>query len=88
MQAGAVLVVRVGLARFPEGGDGLVALAELLADFAEREPGRGEIRRELERLCQQVGGGGQVALELEVAGEFEAAVGDEIAGGQEQAKGP
>ncbi len=83
MQAGAVLVLRVGLARFPECGDGLVALTEFLAEFAEREPRGCEIGRELERLLQQVGGGGQVALELEVARELEAAVGPEVAGGLE-----
>ena len=60
-------------------------LAELLADFAEREPGRGEIRRQLDRLLQQVGGGGEIALQLQVAREIIAAVGNEIAGGQEQA---
>ncbi|MGY3362617.1 hypothetical protein ACVWZK_009280 [Bradyrhizobium sp. GM0.4] len=87
MQMSAMLIARVGLARFAKGRNGLVALAELRADFAEREPGRGEIRRNLDGLLQQVGGGRQIALELEVARELEAAVGHEIAGGQEQAQG-
>ncbi|MEY9187243.1 hypothetical protein ABH987_000871 [Bradyrhizobium ottawaense] len=86
MQASAVLVLGIGPPRFSKCGDRLVALAELLTDFAEREPGRGEVRRELDRLLYEVSGGGQIALELEVACELEAAVGDEIAGSLEQAE--
>ena len=80
-------VAGIGRARLPKRRDRRVVLAELLADFAEREPGRGEIRRELDRLLQQIGGGGQIALQLQVAREFEPAVGDQIAGGQKQARG-
>ena len=40
-----------------------------------------------DRLQQQVGGGDQIALQLQIAGEFEPAVGNHIAGGQEQARG-
>ena len=87
MQAGAVAIVGIGRARLAERRDRGLALAELLADFAEREPGRGKIRRELGRLQQQVGGGGEIALQLQIAREFEAAVGNQIAGGQEQARG-
>ena len=83
MQVGAVLIARIGLARFSKGRDGLVALAELGANFAEREPGRDEVRRKLDRLLQQVGRGRQIALELEVARELETAVGHQIAGGLE-----
>ena len=42
-----------------------------------------EIRRQLDRLQQQIGGGRQIALQLQVARELEAAVGHQIAGGQE-----
>ena len=87
VQAGAVAIVGIGGARLAKRLDRRVALAELLADFAEREPGRGEIRRELDGLHQQIGGGRQVALQLQIARKFEAAVGDQIAGGQEQARG-
>ncbi|MEY9125065.1 hypothetical protein ABIA09_004627 [Bradyrhizobium yuanmingense] len=86
VQAGAVLVPGVASPGFTKGRDGLVALAELLTDLAEREPGRGEIRCKLDRLLQEVGRGGKVALELEIARELETAVGHEIAGGQEQAE--
>ncbi len=76
-------VVGIGGARFAKRRDRRVAFAELFADFAEREPGRGEVRCELDRLLQQIGGGGQVALQLQIAGKFEAAVGEQIAGRQE-----
>ena len=80
-------VVGIGGARLPEGRDRRIALAELFADFAEREPGRGKAGREFGRLQQQIGGGGKIALELQVARKFEPAVGNQIAGGQEQARG-
>ena len=82
-QAGAVAVVRVGVARPAKRRDRRIALAELFANLAEREPGRGKARREFDRLQQQIGGGGEIALQLQVAGEFEPAVGHQIAGGQE-----
>ena len=80
-------IIGIGLARPAKGGYRALALAEPLTDFAECEPGRGEVRRQLHRLCQQVGSSAQVALQLQVAREFEATVGDQIAGGQEQARG-
>ena len=86
-QTGAVPVQRIGGAGFMERGHRGFALAELLADFAEREPGRGEFRRELNGLLQQVGRSRQIAAQLQVAREIIAAVGNEIAGGQEQAGG-
>ena len=43
----------------------------------------GKIRRQFDRLQQQIGGGGQIALQLQVARKLEAAVGHQIAGGQE-----
>ena len=83
----AVAVVGIGDARFAKRRDRRVALAELLANFAEREPGGGKAGRELDGLQQQIGGGDEIALQLQVAREFEPAVGDQIAGGQEQARG-
>ena len=78
---------RVRVARFPEGLDRRIAVAELLPDLAKREPGRGEIRRQFDGLLQQVGRGRQIAAQLQVAREIVAAVGNQIAGGQEQAGG-
>ena len=46
-QAGAVPVVGVGGLRLAKGRDRRIALAELFANFAEREPGRGEVWRKL-----------------------------------------
>ena len=80
-------IVGIGVARLPERRDRRIALAELLANFAEREPGRGKAGREFDRLQQQIGGGDEIALELQVAREIEPPVGNQIAGGQEQARG-
>ena len=44
-----------------------------------------EIRRQLDRLHQKIGGGGQIALQLQIAREIEPAVGHQIAGGEKQA---
>jgi hypothetical protein len=82
-----VAIIRIGCTRPPERRDRLVALLQLLTDFAEGEPRRGEVRRKLGCLLEQVGGGGQIALQLQVAREFEAAVGDQVAGGEKQARG-
>ena len=65
--------------------DGRIMLAELFADIGEREPGGREIRRQLDRLHQQIGGGRQIALQLQIAGKFEPAVGHQIAGGEKKA---
>ena len=73
--------------RLAEGVDGRLALAELFADFAEREPGRGKTGRQFRRLQQQIGRGDKIALELQVAGKIEPAVGHQIAGGEEQSHG-
>ena len=63
-----------------------LALAELFTNGAEREPGRGKVRRKLDRLQQQIGGGGEVAFQLQIAREIEPPVGHQVAGGQEQAR--
>ena len=52
MQARAVAILRVGRPRLRERRDGAVALAQLLAQLAERKPGRGVAGRQLERLHQ------------------------------------
>ncbi len=75
----AVAIVGIGRARFTECRDRRGALAELLADFAEREPGRGKVRRDFDRLLQEIGGRRQIAFQLQVARELEAAVGKQIA---------
>ena len=82
MQTRAVAILRVGRPRLFERRDGAVALAQLLAQLAEREPGRGIAGRQLERLHQQIGGGGEIALGREIARPFEAAVGEQMAGRQ------
>jgi putative mRNA 3-end processing factor len=84
-EPGAMAITDVAGQRFLERCDGRLALAEFFADAAEREPGGCEIRRQLDRLHQQVGGGGQIALQLQVARKFEPAVSHQIAGGQEEA---
>ena len=80
-------IIGICLACPAKGGDRGLAFAKLLTDFAEHEPGRCELRRKLDRLLKEVGGGGKIALQLQVAREFEATVGDQIAGRQEQARG-
>ena len=50
LQPGAVIVLRIGIAGPLEGGDGAGAVAKPVADGAERKPGGGEIRRQLDRL--------------------------------------
>lgn len=85
-QARAVTILRIGIARGTKGRDRRLIPAKLPVDLAEGEPGGGEFRRDLDRLLEQVGGGGQIALQLQVARELEATVGNEIAGGQEQAQ--
>ena len=69
------------------GRNGRIMLAEFFADAGKREPGRGEVRRKLDRLQQQIRGGGQIALQLQVAGELKPAVSHQIAGGEKQSRG-
>ena len=83
---GAVAVVGIAGLGLLKRRDRRIVLAEFFADVAEREPGGGEIRRQLDRLQQQIGGGGQIALQLQIAGKFEPAVGHQIAGGEKQAR--
>src|SRR5437588_11971291 len=80
-------VLGVGVARLAERGDRFIALAELLANVGKREPRRGEARRKLDRLFEQIGGSGEISLELQVARKVEAPIGYQIAGRHEQADG-
>ena len=70
--------------RLAERLAGCAALAQALVEIAEREPGGGEAGRDLDRLRQQVGGGGEIAARGEVARELKPAVGQKVAGGEEQ----
>ena len=76
-------VIEVSGVCLSERRDRRILFAEFLADFAEREPGGDEIRRQFDRLQQKIGGGGQIALQLQVARKLEAAVSHQIAGRQE-----
>src|SRR5580704_15752555 len=87
LQPGAVIVLGVGVARLLESGDSAVAVAELVADGAEREPGRGEAWRQLDRLRQNIGGAGKIALGDVIERPFVAPVGDQVAGGDEERAG-
>jgi putative mRNA 3-end processing factor len=80
-------ILRIGIARPAKRRDGSVPLAEFKLDFTQGEPGRDEARREFHGLAEQVGGSHEVASQLQIARKFETAVGNEIAGGQEQAQG-
>ena len=67
-QAGAVAVIGIGgRSALRNAAIAASRSPSCFADFAEREPGRGEVRRQFRRLQQQIGGGGQIALQLQVA---------------------
>src|SRR6185437_8833154 len=87
MQPGAVPILCIGADRPAERRDRPITLADFLANFAEQEPGRWKIRRQLDSLFEQIGGGDQIALQLQITRKFETAVGDRVAGGQKQADG-
>src|SRR4029077_21207369 len=75
LQAGAVIVIRVGVAGLFERRYGAAPVAELVADGAKREPGGGEGGGNLDGLGQNVGGGDKIAARGLVDGPFVAAVG-------------
>ena len=83
----AMPVVGVGVRALRNAAIAVIALAELLANFSEREPGGGKAGRKLGSLQQQIGGGDKIALQLQIARKIEPPVGNQIAGGQEQARG-
>jgi len=80
-------ILRIDAGRLTERCDRPIALADPFANLAKREPGRRKIRRQLDSLFEQIGGGNQIALQLQITGEFEATVGNQITGRQEQAGG-
>ena len=82
-----MIILGIGIARLLESGNGAVAVAELVADGAEREPGRGEARRQLDGLRQDVGGAGNIALGGMIERPFVAPVGDQVAGGDKERAG-
>ena len=87
LQPRAVIILRIGVARLLESGDRAVAVAELVADGAEREPGRGEARRKLDGLRQDIGGAGKIAARGMVQRPFVAPVGDQVAGRDKERAG-
>ena len=82
-----MVILRIVIARRAQGGDGAVAVAEPVADGAEREPGRCEGRRKFHRLRQDVGRARKIALRGVIERPLVAPVGDQIAGGDEQRAG-
>jgi hypothetical protein len=64
-------ILRIGGARPPKGVRRGVSVAEPRPHLAEREPGRGETGRKLDRLRIEVGGAGKVAALFKVLGELE-----------------
>ncbi len=54
-------------------------IAEHLADFAQRKPGRRECRRGLGCLGEQIGCGGKIPPRRQVAAKPVAPVGDQVA---------
>ena len=82
MQRGTVTILRVGHSCLRECLDSAGAVAQFFAQLAEHKPGRRVTGRKFERLHQQIGGAGKVALGFAVARPFKAAVGDQVAGRQ------
>ena len=80
LQPGAVIVLGIGVAGLAPRGDRPLAVAELVADTTQREPGRGEIGRELDRLAENIGGPHEVAASRVIERPLVAPVGDQIAG--------
>ena len=77
-------VLRIGGRGALERGARTRVVAERLARFAEREPGRREAGDKFRRLQIQVGRSREVALGRVAARHFVAAVGDQVAGSDEQ----
>ena len=80
LQPRAVIVLGVGVARLLPRRDRPCPVAEIVANGAEREPGGGEVGRKLDRLRQDIGGAGEIALRGVIERPLVAAVGDQIAG--------
>jgi hypothetical protein len=84
LQPRAVVILGIGVAGMPKAAMAPLAVAEPVADGAEREPGRGEARRKLDGLRQDIGGAGKIAARGLIERPFVAPVGDQIAGGDEK----
>src|SRR5262245_32777582 len=78
MDRSAMMVRRVCCGRVLESRNCSDAIAEHFTQPAEDEPGRGIAGRQLERLYQQFGGPGEIALCLPIPRPLEAAVGDQV----------
>ena len=83
LHGGTVAILRFGGQRPPERIDRRLVVAEARLDLTEREPGRGEAGRDLDRLRVEIGGAGKIAALFEVLGELETAVGNQVAGRDE-----
>ena len=87
LEPGAEIILGVGVAGLFECRDSAGAVAEPVADGAEREPGGGESRREFHGLREDIGGTGKIAARGMIQRPVVAPVGDEIAGGDEERSG-
>ena len=87
LQAGAVIVLRIGMAGFVERVDRARAIAEAVADGAERKPRGRKAGRLFDGLRKNVRRAGKIAARGMVESPFVAAVGDQIAGRNEKRAG-
>src|SRR6185437_3256713 len=84
LQPRAMVILPVGCAYLFEGRNRSFAIAEPVANGAQRKPSGGKARRQFQRLHQDIGGAGKVATRRMVERPFVAPVGDGVAGGNEQ----
>ena len=87
LQPRAVIILRVGAAHRPKRRHSAVAIAEPVADGAEREPGGGEAGSDLDGLHQNIRCRGKIAVCGELDRGLVTAVADEIAGRYKQRAG-
>ena len=87
LQAGAVIVLRIGMAGFVERVDGARAVAEAVADGAERKPCGRKAGCLFHGLHKNVRRAGKIAARGMVESPFVAAVCDQIAGRNEKRAG-
>ena len=79
MKRGALAITGIDPQRLPECSRRAGTVTELRPCLSQRKPSRCESRRCLDRLREQVGGGGKVAAGRQVAAESIAPVGDQVA---------
>ena len=84
LQPRAMIILRIEPSGLFEGGDRAGRVAEPVADGAEREPGSREAGCQFDRLHQNVGSAGKIAGGDMIERPFVTAVGDQIAGGDEE----